>query len=410
MIKPQSEPPPKLAPLNYSASDCARQYPEPRKDDEERGNFEIDRARIIHSAAFRRLQGKTQVFVSGSGDFFRTRLTHSLEAAQIGKGLALRLGTQPDLVEASCLAHDLGHPPFGHTGEAALHACMQKYGGFEGNAQNLRILSRLSTKFIERDGLNLCRATLDSILKYKTPFAPAVKKFYYSDDQALVEWACEGGSLSEKSFECQIMDWADEIAYSVHDLEDGMKAGMITSHRLLNSPHIHDTLDDAHLEWMLAQIRFVEEQSGERSRKAARKELTSRLIHDFVRATQRHEREVPSTTSERYRYRLLVDPLQRERCRVLKHVMFRLIVEDARVATLESKAERLVQALFQVFSNLEDRTAFLFPDDFREQWERSDEAGKIRIACDYIAGMTDDYAERIYARLFLPQAGSIYSL
>ncbi len=396
--------------VNYGEADCTRQVEEARKPDEERNDFEIDRARIIHSAAFRRLQGKTQVFVSGSGDFFRTRLTHSVEAAQIGKGLALRLGAHPDLVEASCLAHDLGHPPFGHTGELALHQCMQQYGGFEGNAQNLRLLCRLSTKFLDRDGLNLCRATLDSILKYKNPFSTGARKFYYNEDQSLMEWICESGSPDEKSFECQLMDWADEIAYSVHDLEDGMKAGMITSSRLLNTPHVRDTIDDAHLKWMLEQIGFVEGQNGERSRKAARKELTSRLIHDFVRATERRERVVPPGTSERYRFRLEIDPLQRSRCIVLKNVMFRLIVEDARVATLESKAERIVQGLFQVFSNLEARTAFLFPDDFREQWERNSDTGKIRIACDYIAGMTDDYAERVYARLFLPQAGSIYSL
>src|SRR5690348_2161111 len=168
-----------LEPLNYRSEDCARQVEEPSKGGEERSPFEIDRARIIHSAAFRRLQGKTQVFVSGSGDFFRTRLTHSLEAAQIGKGLALRLGAHPDLVEAACLAHDLGHPPFGHRGEAALHQCMQEHGGFEGNAQTLRLLCRLSTKFINLDGLNLCRATLDSVLKYKNPFTPGAKKFYY---------------------------------------------------------------------------------------------------------------------------------------------------------------------------------------------------------------------------------------
>src|SRR5690348_4377200 len=142
-----------LEPLNYRSEDCARQVEEPSKGGEERSPFEIDRSRIIHSAAFRRLQGKTQVFVSGSGDFFRTRLTHSLEAAQIGKGLALRLGAHPDLVEACCLAHDLGHPPFGHTGEAVLAECMREYGGFEGNAQNVRLLTRLSTKSTRYNGL-----------------------------------------------------------------------------------------------------------------------------------------------------------------------------------------------------------------------------------------------------------------
>lgn len=398
----------RCAPLEYSSSDCARQFDESRKPDEERNEFEIDRARIIHSAAFRRLQGKTQVFVSGSGDFFRTRLTHSLEAAQIGKGLALRLGASPDLVEACCLAHDLGHPPFGHTGEAALAQCMAQYGGFEGNAQNIRLLARLSTKFADRDGLNLTRATLDGILKYKQPFAAGGRKFYYDEDAGLVSWATDGGDAQGRSFECQIMDWADEIAYSVHDLEDGMKAGMITSNRLKETRRVKLNMEDEHLRWAVEQVQFVENQPGERARKAARKELTSRLIHDFLIAAERQT--TPASSTDRYRYRVAIDPVQKARCTILKDIMFRLIVEDARVATLEDKAERIIRSLFEVFSDLRPRTAFLFPEDFRDLWEDANDRGKIRIACDYIAGMTDDYAERVYARLFLPQAGSIYSL
>jgi len=399
-----------LPQIEYGPVDWERQWPEEDKPDEERNQFEIDRARIIHSAAFRRLQGKTQVFVSGSGDFFRTRLTHSLETAQIGKGLALRLGANPDLLETICLTHDLGHPPFGHTGEDALNRCMHDYGGFEGNAQNLRLISRLSTKFLERDGLNLTRATIDGILKYKKPYEPGLPKFYYQEDQPLVDWVCKFGSYNDKSFDCQLMDWADEIAYSVHDLEDGMKSGMITSARLLAARKFRKSVDEGHWNWMLKQVQFVENQSGERNRKAARKVLTSRLIHEFIGATNRSEIAVAEGTSARYRYRLEVDPLQRARCGVLKKVMFRLIVDDARVATLENKAERIVEGLFSVFSHLEERTGLLFPEDFRDVWEAADDAGKIRTACDYIAGMTDDYAERVYARLFIPQAGSIYSL
>ena len=410
--------PTRLAPLVYQAKDCARQFPETTKPDEERSPFEIDRARIIHSAAFRRLQGKTQVFVSGSGDFFRTRLTHSLEVGQIGKGLALRLGADPDLVEAGCLTHDVGHPPFGHTGEAALARCMQQHGGFEGNAQNIRLLTRLSTKFLDKDGLNLSRATLDATLKYKFPFSSGRAKFYYDEDGSLVRWATDGGIPGGRSFECQLLDWADEIAYSVHDLEDGMKAGMITSGRLKNSRRMvaRTEAEQEQLHWVLEQVQFVENQPGERARKAARKELTSRLIHDFLTAAEREltppDDLGPSkeTSTDRYRYRLVINPLQQTRCGVLKDIMFRLIVEDARVATLESKAERIIEGLFEVFSDLRPRTAFLFPEDFRDLWEEADDEGKIRIACDYIAGMTDDYAERVYARLYLPQAGSIYSL
>lgn len=401
----------RFEPIEYQPQDYARQYPQPPKPDEERSPFEKDRSRIIHSAAFRRLQGKTQVFVSGSGDFFRTRLTHSLEVAQIGKGLALRLGADPDLVEACCLAHDLGHPPFGHTGEAVLNECMKDYGGFEGNAQNVRVLTRLSTKSLHYEGLNLTRSTLDGTFKYKRAFATGSKKFFYDEDASLMAWATDGGVPGEKSFDCLIMDWADEIAYSVHDLEDGMKAGMITRTQLKANQRVRETLGEEQTQWVLEKLAFVEEQPDERSRKAARKSLTSQLIHEFVTAAVRELRPTALPTStDRYRYTIRVDPVQQDHAAALKNIMFRLMVEDVRVATLENKAKRIIRGLFDIFSDLQPDTAFLFPEDFRDIWEDANDLGKIRIACDYIAGMTDDYAERVYARLYLPQAGSIYSL
>jgi dGTPase len=393
----------RLPRIGYSERDWERVHPEQTKPDEERSPFEIDRARLIHSASFRRLQGKTQVFAPGLDDFLRTRLTHSLEAAQIGKGLALRLGADPDLIEAICLAHDLGHPPFGHTGEDALNRCMQDYGGFEGNAQNLRNINYLSTKFYEFDGLNLTRATLDGILKYKIPYEPGRKKFYYTDDQPLIDWACRYGHPKERSFECQIMDWADEVAYSVHDLEDGMKVGMITSNRLIHTPGVKESLGAENFEWVLDCVRLVEQKTVARERKAARKILTSRLIRDFINASRREEVPMTDETSLRYRYRLVIDKPLRLRCAVLKKVMFRLIVEDARVAIHENKAERIIEGLFAVFSSQNPNTAFLFPDDFRDLWlAAQNERERIRIACDYIAGMTDAYAQTTYAKLYLP--------
>lgn len=401
----------RYAPIVYKPQDCARQFEGASTPDEERSPFEKDRSRIIHSAAFRRLQGKTQVFVSGSGDFFRTRLTHSLEVAQIGKALAQRLGADPDLVEACCLAHDLGHPPFGHTGEAVLNECMKDYGGFEGNAQNIRVLTRLSTKSLAYDGLNLTRATLDGTFKYKRAFATGSKKFFYDEDAELMTWATDGGVPGEKSFDCQIMDWADEIAYSCHDLEDGMKAGMISRARLKANHRLRASLGEEETEWVLEKLAFVEEQLTERSRKGARKVLTSQLIHEFVGAAERESRPTALPTStDRYRYKLEVDPVQYNHAVALKNIMFGLIVEDVRIATLENKATRIVRGLFDIFSDLNERTAFLFPEDFRDIWLEANDLGKIRTACDYIAGMTDDYAERVYARLYLPQAGSIYSL
>jgi dGTPase len=229
-----------------------------------------------------------------------------------------------------------------------------------------------------------------------------------------VAWATQGGLPQVQSFECQIMDWADEIAYSVHDLEDGMKAGMISSSRIKHDQRMQTQLGEEQWGWILEQVQFVENQPGERASKAARKTLTSRLIHAFVTAAERETipttEDGPEITSNRYRYQMVIDPLQKARCTALKEIMFRLIVEDARVATLENKAERIIRGLFEVFSSLRPETAFLFPDDFREIWEAADDRDKIRIACDYISGMTDAYAEQVYARLYLPQAGSIYSL
>ena len=219
-------------------SHAPRHTPEPpRPANDRRSEFEHDRARIIHSAAFRRLQGKTQVFGVYEGDFFRTRLTHSLEVAQIAKGIALSLGADTDLVETICLAHDLGHPPFGHAGERLLHDHMRNYGGFESNAQTFRIVTRLEHKHTAYPGLNLTYPSLDGLLKYKTCMNTQALtlarrepiKGYYAVDRDLVEAITRStGSGQQRSLECQIMDVADDIAYSAHDLEDSLQAGLLT--------------------------------------------------------------------------------------------------------------------------------------------------------------------------------------
>ena len=224
-------------PITYTQHDKERmQEEEPRgfPSADVRSPFEKDRSRILHSAAFRRLQGKTQVFAPGESDFYRTRLTHSLEVAQIGKGLALRLGADVDLVEAVCLVHDIGHPPFGHTGESELKRLMKTQGGFEANAQNLRILSFLERKSVDYEGLNLSRAVIDGQLKYKDLFRYGLEKFVYEDDSEVVSWAGKKASShfrepgkQSRSFECEIMNLADDIAFSVHDLEDSIHAGYI---------------------------------------------------------------------------------------------------------------------------------------------------------------------------------------
>ena len=480
----------------YTDHDEERLYPEEEKIADERAEFERDRARIIHSAAFRRLQGKTQVFGVRYGDFFRTRLTHSLEVAQIGKALALRLGADPTLVEAICLAHDIGHPPFGHHGEQVLRARMAALGNFEANAQNLRVLTQLEVKSDRYAGLNLTRGALDGLLKYKALYefpsgagaldpsnphpnplpqgegtrggsgdahsrttgedsrlgslpqgegiqgntlnpllghlseregavAGNEMKACYAEDAPLLAWICEKGSLEERSFECQIMDWADDVAYSAHDLEDGINVGMISVQNLRRPANREavarrvqagaaergrswseaDVLRE--LDWLAARLSELEGLPTPRHARAALKDLTSRLINEFVRCAQGAPRlGWTEDLSERYRYGLMVPEAQERRCEVLKQVAFVLVFAEPRVTTLAHRAHHMVERLFAVFQAEEN--AAMYPFEFQDQFTAArGGAARMRVACDYIASMTDFQAERAYQRLFVPGYESI---
>lgn len=383
--------------LRYTAEDAERLTPEAGRTGDEREPWEIDRARILHSGAFRRLQRKTQVFGPGDGDFYRTRLTHSIEVAQIAKSIALRLGANPTLCEAASLAHDIGHPPFGHAGEHVLNECMAGSGGFEGNAQNLRVLATLEIKSDAYAGLNLTRATLDALLKYKRSHSEAQatghRKFVYDDDLPLVDWVCHGRRDDRTSFECQIMDWADDVAYSVHDVEDGMWAGLITLPRLHNR-RTREVAAAAVPEASLASIQAVFAElegmlsAGDaRAQKAALKTWSSAAINDMIQAAAA-ERTDDDGRGPRYGRRLRVDPEAVIKRRLLTAIAQEIVFRHRRVASTQPRAERIVGGVFRaVMAN----PALVPPELLSPDVPRA--------VCDYVASMTDDDAARSFRAL-----------
>jgi dGTPase len=412
----------------YHAFDAATLEPRAAHPDEYRSAFQIDRDRIIHSSAFRRLQNKTQVFLSGEYDFYRTRLTHSIEVAQIGRSICAWLNREggalggecridADLVESACLAHDLGHPPFGHTGERTLHRLMAPYGGFEGNAQTLRLLTR--TIFNEgREGMNPTRALLDAVLKYKTLHGEAggAKNHYLYDDQApWLDFVLGGRVLPAelapgparngfKSLECQIMDWADDTAYSLNDIADGIHAGFISVAKL-QSWGERQALDEAgaaHLDKLCAAIR---ENRVERKMNSA--------IGSYIRAT----RLVPvqgflGDLTRRHQFRLDIAPECLAEARLNKKIALDLVFRTPQLQQLDYKADVILTRLFEV---LHDRYIeggagglHLLPATLEAEIARSpDAAGRARSVCDWIASMTDSFAFRTYRRLFDAGFGSI---
>ncbi len=409
---------------------------------EARSPFEIDRARIIHSAAFRRLQGKTQVFTVGESDFFRTRLTHSLEVAQIGKGLALRLKADPDLIEAVCLMHDIGHPPFGHAGEIELKRLMKSFGGFEANAQNIRIIRKLESKSNKYKGLNLTRAVIDGQLKYKEIFDKdkQQKKFVYERDANLIDWASKearevvkGSKEYWKSFECEIMEWADDIAYAVHDLEDSIRAGFIDAYTFQNTNRINKIKNDLKKEFSRCKFdidvicdslfndHFMKKYpdfqpfgslSSPMEGKANRKILTSYLIGRYIKCTDRNERQevTKDAISQRYLYTLDIPIEYQIEIAYIKKLSWEFVIQSPQVRLLEERAKHIVRCLFLKFMR-EKKVKYLLPDDWKEYLpDGSSPEQRARVVSDYVSGMTDDYAQKTYAKLFLPNQGSIYEV
>ena len=404
------------------------------RHDKGRTPFEQDRDRIIYSPAFRRLQSKTQVFLSGEFDFYRTRLTHSIEVSQIGRSIVNHLNrtSKPlsdsfridqDLVESVCLAHDIGHPSFGHAGEQVLNSLMKECGGFEGNAQNLRILLDIFYRSgTEWSGMNPTRAFLDGMLKYKTLHVDSEKKknhFLYDFQREILDFVSPDASFASqfnsekelnsfKSLECRIMDWADDIAYSVHDLDDGIRAGFITVKKLSN------WLDGQGGPLEPGQKRFVED-LRESILGDGFSSFLARLIGEFIHATTLVEREnFLSDRTNRYRYDIAVTPDMQARCEVMKDVAFALVFRTPQVQQLEYKGGRILRNLFELlekeYALTDDFAQQLLPSHYHEALAQRDPDGRRRMLCDYLSGMTDGFVVRTYKRLFDPEFGSIIDL
>jgi dGTPase len=413
----------------YSGGDAERYVAEPDKRPG-RTAFQRDRARVLHSAALRRLAGKTQVVDPGVSDAAgpatspRTRLTHSLECAQVGRELGAALGCDPDLVETACLAHDLGHPPFGHNGEVVLAEFAAGCGGFEGNAQSLRLLTRIEPKrFASPDasvGLNLTRAALDAATKYPwprggNPGTPGSPKFgVYEDDLPVFRWAREGAPPTRTCFEAQVMDWSDDVAYSVHDVEDALQAGHIDPRALRSAPERAEVFDcaaaryappgtvpdelAAALDRLLAQPWWPDHYDGTALAQARLKDAASQLIGRFCLAAEGATRAAyGSARLTRYAAELVVPREQRLECAVLKALADRYVMQ--RAAQARRRAEQRVVIAELAAALLAGAPAGLDPQFAAIFAAASDDRARCRAVVDQIASLTDAAATALHTRL-----------
>jgi len=385
----------------YSDVDCARWQPEEAKaTTAARTPFERDRARVLHSSALRRLAAKTQVVGVGEDDFPRTRLTHSLECAQIGRELAGRLGADRDLVDAACLAHDLGHPPFGHNGEAALNLAAADIGGFEGNAQSLRELTRLEIK-IPGAGLNLTRATLDAATKYpwsRADAPPSGKFGVYEDDVEVFRWLRTGTPDGRRCLEAQIMDWADDVAYSVHDLEDGVHAGLIDLSALDDPGRRRELVErtraaygpvtGAELDELRRQAWWVETAVTTPAGVAALKRMASELTARFCAAAVEATRErYGNGLLIRYTADLVVPENVRAECALLKGVTALFVMARPGVEHVQARQRDIVGELVD---GLRRRAPDCLDAELQGAWSAADDdRARLRVVIDQVARFTD---------------------
>lgn len=407
--------------MGYQERDRERWVAEdPTAKSTRRDEFARDRARVLHSAGLRRLAAKTQVVGPGTDDFVRNRLTHSLEVAQIGREFGEALGCHPDVVDTACLAHDLGHPPFGHNGEAVLDEIAAGIGGFEGNAQTLRILTRLEAKRFHPDGrpagLNLTRASLDAATKYPWtrvagPY-PTAKFGAYADDLPVFVWLRDGAPPNVRCLEAEVMDWSDDVAYSVHDVEDGIASGRIDPRVLRDELATVAVLDVAGLRYAtdldadtladafdrLLDSGLLPERFDDSRRGAAElKDMTSSLIGRFLSAAEEATRAAygPGPVN-RYAARLVVPTAVRAECAVLKAVANYFVMQaEDRIAARERQRE-IIDGLVAAY--LDAPQARLDPDLLPDWLDAPNDDARLRVVVDQVASLTDGRAVSLFRR------------
>jgi dGTPase len=399
-----------------------------------RNAFQIDRDRIIHAHAFRKLQSKTQVFLSGEYDFYRTRLTHSMEVAQIGRSICqfLRTAKGPleddfyidgDLVEAVCLAHDLGHPPFGHSGERTLQELMSGWGGFEGNAQTVHILmERMYQDRAGVRGMQPTRALVDGVLKYKTLYEefarPPSNHFLYDSQEHVRRFVFGGAAVPRglrpgaalnqfKSVECQIMDWADDAAYSLNDIVDGVKAGFLTIDRIeaWAAERVGDAEGLRLLDELLDAVR-ADRLEG----------VFSARIGSFITSCRLRERDnFMAKRTNRYRFELVVSPEAQRQALFYKGLANDIIFESPQLQQMEHKARRVLfdlwDSCWRNYVEKGRRVVRILPPGVGALLDAAKgRRAKARQICDWLASLTDGMIIRTYRRLFDPEFGSIRDL
>lgn len=367
-----------LAPYaTFSDETRGRRYPE--DESRYRGPYQKDRDRVLHTTAFRRLEYKTQVFVNSEGDYYRTRLTHTLEVAQVARSVAVALGLNETLAETVALAHDLGHPPFGHAGERILNQIMRDHGGFEHNRQTLRIVTKLEERYEGFPGLNLTWETLEGIVKHETLY-----------DQPETRDIPEYEPNWRPGLEAQLANVADETAYNAHDLDDGLRSGLLTA-RDLEGLEVWDRF--------VRELDLDPKHITEKERRVLIRELLGWMITDLVEESERRLREanVVTLADVRRHDRLLIGYSDEARALLgdLKRFLFANLYRHHRVVRQVHKAEHVLTRLFEAYC----KQPAMLPPDVRA---RQDQHGLERAVCDYLAGMTDRYAMDEYRKLYDP--------